>query len=211
VSGPGVLQEAQAPTDSLRAVLDSVFADPAYRWVDRPHPLAFLARWWDAARRWLLGLEQSQPTLYWLVVWLLIGVLVVIVVHAFWVMAETLRAAGAPAEGGTREATPEVRGAAWYRREARDLAREGRYPEAMQADFLGLVLELDQRRVLRFHPSKTPGEYTGEAQLGEPARSAFRDLVRSLYRYAFAREPCGPEDFAAWLERSGVDRYAAAH
>ena len=211
MSGPGVIPQAAAATDTLRDVLDSVFADPAYRWVERPHPLAFLARWWDAARRWLVGLEQSQPTLYWLVVWLLIALLAAIVVHAFWVMARTLRAATAPEGGGTGATTPEVRGAASYRREAQRLAREGRFPEAMQADFLGLVLELDQRRVLRFHPSKTPGEYSGEVKLGEPARSAFRDLVRSLYRYAFAREPCGPEDFAAWLERSGGDRYAAAH
>jgi hypothetical protein len=126
-------------------------------------------------------------------------------------MAQTLRAAGAPGEGDAAQAAPEVRGAAWFRREAQRLAREGRYPEAMQADFLGLVLELDQRRLLRFHPSKTPNEYTSEVRLAEPARSAFCDLVHTLYGYAFAREPCGPGDFAAWRERTAPDRYAAAH
>jgi hypothetical protein len=198
-------------SDTLRAVLDSVFAGQAYQWVEHPNPLAFLARWWDAARRWLAGLEQRQPTLYWLVVWLLVALLVVIVVHALWVLAQTLRAAGAPEEAGGGPTTPEVRGAAWYRREAQRLARAGRYPEAMQADFLGLVLELDQRRLLRFHPSKTPNEYTYEARLAEPARAAFRDLVRALYGYAFAREPCGPDEFSVWRERTVAERYAAAN
>jgi hypothetical protein len=211
VNGPGLIPQLERSSDTLRAVLDSVFAGPAYRWVEHPDPLAFLARWWEAARRWLAGLEQSQPGLYWLMVWLLVALLAVIVVHALYVMARTLRAAGAPVEAGDGRAAPEVRGAAWYRREAQRLAREGRYPEAMQADFLGLVLELDQRRLLRFHPSKTPNEYTYEAQLAEPARAAFRDLVRLLYGYAFAREPCGPADFAAWRERTAAERYAAAH
>ena len=40
----------------------------------------------------------------------------------------------------------------------------------MQADFLALVLELDQRHLVRFHPSKTPREYSTEARLAEPSR-----------------------------------------
>jgi hypothetical protein len=211
VSVPFLIPQVEAPADSLRAVLDSVFAGQAYDWVERAHPLAFLRRWWSALRHWLVGLEQSQPMLYWVIVGVLVALLVAILVHAVWVMAQTLRAAGAPAEAGGGGPTPEVRGAAWYRREAQRLARDGRYPEAMQADFLGLVLELDQRGVLRFHPSKTPGEYTYEARLAEPARGAFRDLVRALYGYAFARVPCGPDDFAAWRGRTVAEQYATAH
>ena len=197
--------------DSLRAVLDSVFAGRAYQWVDHPHPLAFLIRWWYDFKRWLAGLEQTEPTLYWAIVWILIAILAAVLVHALWVLARTLKAAGAPAEAGEKRSVPEVRGAAWYRREAQRLAREGRYPEAMQADFLGLVLELDQRGVLKFHPSKTPNEYSYEVGTAESARAAFRDLVRALYGFAFAGRPCGPEDFAVWHERSVAEQYAAAH
>jgi Domain of unknown function (DUF4129) len=200
-----------ASPDSLRAILDSVFAGQAYEWAEHPHPLAFLIRWWYAFKHWLVGLEQTQPTLYWAIVWILTAILAAIVVHALWVMARTLKAAGAPDEGREPRSTPEIRGAAWYRREAQRLAREGRYPEAMQADFLGLVLELDQRGVLKFHPSKTPNEYTCEVVGAEPARGAFGDLVRLLYGFAFAGRPCGRDDFAAWHERSQAERYAAAH
>ncbi len=201
----------QASPDSLRSLLDSVFTGDAYRWVERPHPLAFLFRWWFEFKRWLAGLEHSQPVLYWAMVWILIGVLVAIMVHALWIMVRTLKAAGAPEEAGNERSVPESRGAAWYRREAQRLARAGQYPEAMQADFLGLVLELDQRGTLKFHPSKTPNEYTYEVKSGETARLTFRELVRALYGFAFAREPCGLQEFEAWHAQTRAELYAAAH
>jgi hypothetical protein len=207
---PGPVQ-VEVPPDSLRSLLDTVFAGKAYEWVDKPHPFAFLVRWWFEFKRWLAGLEQSQPLVYWALIWLLTAILAAILVHAVWVMVRTLQAAGAPVEAREKSSAPERRGAAWYRREAQRLAREGRYPEAMQSDFLGLVLELDQRGTLKFHPSKTPNEYTYEVSAGEPGKAAFRDLVRALYGFVFARQPCGADDFAVWHERSRAEHYAAAH
>ena len=197
--------------DSLRAVLDTVFAGPAYVWVEPKNPLDFLLRWWREFLRWLSGLEQAQPLVYWALIWILTAILAAIVVHAVFVMAQTLKAASAPAGANDLPSSPEVRGAGWYRREAQRLAGEGRYPEAMQADFLGLVLELDQRGTLKFHPSKTPYEYSTELRGDEPVRSAFRSLVRSLYGFAFAREPCGPDDFGRWRDATRAERYAASH
>ena len=197
--------------DSLRAVLDSVFAAPEYRWVERPNPLAFLSRWWRLLGDWLAGIQDQHPDFFWLLFWALVAVFALILVHAGWVMFQTLRSAAAPPSAGATGTVSEIRGAAWYRREALRLAGRGQYPEAMQADFLALVLELDARRVLRFHPSKTPSEYTSEANLGSDARETFRALVRALYGYAFARVPCGPDEFADWRQRTSVECYAPAH
>ncbi len=201
---------ASAP-DSLRAALDSVFAGPAYRWVDQPHPLAFLGRWWQRLIDWLTGLQVLHPDLFLVLMSGLVVVLVAIFVHAVWVLVMTMRAARAPLlEGGG--ATPAARrGAAWYRAEADRLALAGRYADAVQADFLALVLELDARQVVRYHPSKTPNEYSYESGLAGERRNAFRDLVRLLYGYAFAGRPCGPADFAAWRLQAVPERYAAAH
>ncbi len=207
--------QARAPfaasPDSLRSLIDSVFTGEAYQWVERPHPLAFLWRWWYEFTRWLAGLEKNQPLVYWAMIWILTAILAAIVVHAVWVMVRTLKAAGAPEQAGEKRSLPESRGAAWYRREAMRLAREGKFPEAMQADFLGLVLELDQRGTVKFHPSKTPNEYSYEVSTGESARTGFGELVRALYGFAFAREPCGPGDFEAWHARTRPELYAAAH
>jgi hypothetical protein len=204
--GPGAF-----PSDSLQATLDSVFADPAYRWVDRPQPLAFLGRWWDALIRWLTGLQAVHPEIFLTLMSALVVLLVAIFVHAVWVMVMTMRAARAPAEGPGGAVPAAVRGATWYRAEADRLALAGRYAEAMQSDFLALVLELDARQVVRYHPSKTPNEYSYDTGLSPAVRGSFRDLVRLLYGYAFARQPCGAAEFAAWRTQAVAERYAAAH
>lgn len=202
---------AAGPADSLRAVLDTVFAAADYRWVDRPNPLAFLTRWWRLLADWLQRAQERHPEVFWVFFWGLIAVLVLVLVHAGWVLVQTIRAASAPAAVDAQASAREIHGASWYRREALRLAADGRYPEAMQADFLALVLELDARSIVRFHPSKTPNEYAGEAGLRGETRESFRALVRTLYGYAFARVPCGPEEFAEWRRRSMPELYAAAH
>lgn len=204
-----VTQSAGAAPDSLQQVLDSVFAQPAYHWVEHSNPLAFLQRWWQAIMEWLNGLETSQPALYWFLFSAMIVILVAIIGHALVVVGRTLRSARAPADSAPQPLA-RTRGAEWYRREAVRLAGEGRFPEAMQADFLGLVLELDARSLLRFHPSKTPNEYTYEIRLNDTGRDTFRGLVRSLYGYAFAREPCGPVEFAQWRTLARTEQYASA-
>jgi hypothetical protein len=195
--------------DSLWAVLDSVFAAPEYRWAARPSPFAFLKRWLETLAGWLLALREAHPLGFRLFLAALVVALVVILVHAAWVLVHTIRPGGRIRESSS-PALPR-RDQAWYRREADRLATQGRYAEAMQADFLGLVLALDAFKLLSFHPGKTPAEYAREARLGPSAREEFRELVGSLYGYAFARWPCGPADFGDWRARAAPERYARPH
>ena len=205
---PAVL--VAGPTaDSLRAVLDTVFASRDYRWQDRPNPVSALARWMGALQEWLFDLRQAHPRAF---RWLLIGLLALVLAifaHAVWVFLRTVRSGVRGGEGLPLEAS-QRRDREWYRREADRLASLGRYAEAVQADFLGLVLALDSLRVLKFHPSKTPAEYGMEARLAGAPREEFRELVRRLYGYAFARRPCGPAEFEEWRARAAPERYASA-
>ena len=201
---------SQVPADSLQRVVDRVFASPPYQWEVTPHPLAFLMRWWDAAGLWLQELRADNPVAFYWLFWALVVLLVLIFVHAGWVMYRTVQAASAPADSVLPGAAIERRDAAWYRQEARRLASLGRFAEAIQAEFAALVLELDARAVVRFHPSKTPNEYTYEARLPEPDRERLRRLVRALYGYVFARRPCGPEELERWRAEALETRNAAA-
>ena len=194
--------------DSLRAVLDSVFAAPEYRWVERRSPLAFVARWLEGLQRWLVALRDAHPLGFRLLLAILVVILVATLVHAGWILSHVLRADPAARAGVGAPAARKDR--AWYQRESDRLAAAGRYAEAMQAEFLALVLALDGLQLLRFHPGKTPAEYAQESRLGAAARAEFLELVRSLYGYAFARWPCGPEDFAHWRSRAEPERYARA-
>jgi len=199
-----------SPADSLRAVLDSVFTGPAYQWVEPPRPFAFLGRWWDGLQRWLGEFHEANPQLFDVFFWTLILVLLLVFAHASYVMLRTVRAAGSAGDRGQPEPVRERRDAAWHRQRASELAVEGRFAEAMPFDFLGLMLELDARKILRYHASKTPGEYAREAQLPEDEHILLRNVVSGLYSYVFAERACGPDDYQAWHALTDGSRYAAA-
>ncbi len=160
-----------ASADSLRAVLDAVFAAPDYRWIERTDPLAFFSRWITALRQWLFDLQEGYPTLYRLMLGAMLVLVVAIFLHAAWVFVRTLQASRVSGGGPPDQAAAPRRDREWYRRQAERLAAEGRFAEAAQHEFLALILALDGRSLLRFHPSKTPAEYGREARLG-PGQAA---------------------------------------
>jgi hypothetical protein len=192
----------------LRAVLDSVFANPVYRWVDRPDPAARIRGWLAELEQWLATLREHNPLGFKAFIAALIVVLVVILVHAAWVLLRTVRPR--TPDPGFVEAPAGRRDRDWYRREAERLAGEGRYAEAMQADFLALMLALDAAQRVRFHPAKTPLEYTREPGLDPRIRAELQELVSALYRYLFARHPCGFPEYSEWRNRVPKE-HAPAH
>jgi hypothetical protein len=135
---------------------------------------------------------------------------VLIVLHALWVLYRTVAISPASGDLISRPETT-ARTVTWFQRESARLASEGKYAEAVQADFLALVLALDAKELLRFHPSKTPAEYAEEAALAPETKAAFRALVHGVYGYAFARWPCGPSEYARWRAQAAPERYAPAH
>ena len=195
------------PADSLRAVLDSVFRSRAYVWSDEPRGALLLRQWWLQLRDWLDALRAGHPTLFTALIAVLVLVLAAILIHGIVIMLLTLRGAAAR-ETGAPAAVPARRGAGWYLREADTLAERGRYADAMQAAFTGLALELDARGVLRFHPSKTPGEYVREARLAAGDRDALRSIVGVLYAVVFGGAPFGANDYRRWRAAGGVDWHA---
>ncbi len=194
--------------DSLRRVLDSVFADPRYTWHPRPDPFEFIRVWFARAMDWFAALATAHPVDFRLVVIAMSLLLAALLLHIGWIVFHTIR----PAPPTVLAAgTIVYRDRDWFVGEADRLARRGRYPEAAQAAFVALVMALDARHVVAFHPSKTPGEYLTEARLAAPERNRFRELVGDLYGYAFARRPITAGDYAEWRSRAEPERYADAH
>lgn len=204
------MTQAPAPVDSLRRVLDAVFDGTAYQWRNESTATVVLRRWRRQVLEWLQALSRDHPDAFRVMIWVLVGILAAIALHAIWVLIRTTRAR--PVAPGREPARGRalVRDAAWYAAAAARLRAEGRYPAAMQAEFLRLVLELDGRRVLRFHPSRTPREYVTDLAAGATRRD-FAALVDELYHYAFAGARCGPDELADWLRRADAERYAAAN
>ncbi len=164
--------------------------------------------WWERALERLTALRLESRLRYYLLLGILSLLLAMVLMHLAWVVWRSLRPAGAaPAPVS---ATSVVRDAAWHLAEARRLSGAGRYGEALGHRFLAVVLDLDARRVVRFHLSKTPAEYAAEARLEPRGRSDLADLVASLYRHLFGGAPCDADAWQRFDARAaGVGLYAA--
>jgi hypothetical protein len=191
----------QAPADSLRPVLDSVFSAPEYAWVTRVHPLQWLRDRFFELVAWFEALRLSAPLAYWAIVAVAVTLLVAILVHGGWLMARSMRSATPPdaREGSIRAAR---RDGAWYREQAARAAGAGRYAEAMRAYFEGLILDLAAAGAVAWHPSKTPREYVREAKVSPAERGALAELVDQVYDASFAGAVWGRLEWEAWRARA---------
>lgn len=86
--------------------------------------------------------------------------------------------------------------AASHRRRAQEAAATGDYVAAVRALYLYAVARLDEQEWVRFHESKTGGDYLGEVARSERGET-FRRFLEEVERVVFGGRPCGPERFAA--------------
>lgn len=191
-----VLQAPAVPPDSLRRVVREVFARPEYEWVEQQRILSWLATQWRNLTEWLGRLAEQYPLGFNLVLALAAVAAVFLLVHIGYVIMRIVRPSvrtGAVASAATGG---KIMDAAAHLEIAEELARAGRYAEALAHRFLAVLLELDRRKALRFHASKTPAEYIGEVRLDESGRASFTSLVAALYRHLFGAVPCDASEYA---------------
>jgi len=195
------------PPDSLRAALREVFARPEYRWNERPDPWGWILAVWYRLLDWLDAVQRGHPAGFKVLLALSALVLVGLLAHMGYVVWRITRpTARTPAGGAGGIGGPVLADARAQRVRAEELARAGRYAEALAHRFVALVLDLERRRALAFHPSKTPAEYVGEARLDAAGRASLAELVARLYRHLFGGVPCdagGYREFGAAADELG--------
>jgi hypothetical protein len=175
-----------------------VFARPEFQWVERRPLLAWLARQWQNLIDWLNRMAGQHPLGFDIGMALVVVALVALLVHMGYVMWRIVRPGVRTGEAKSTAGATLIMDAATHLAMADELARAGRYAEALGHRFLALVLELDRRKALRFHVSKTPAEYVGEARLTDRGRASLAGLVAQLYRHLFAAVPCDAADYATF-------------
>ena len=200
----------QAP-DSLRSVIDSVFASSAYAWRPEDGTGAAIVRYWRKLLEWLASLQEANPLLFKLLVAGLVVVLAAILGHAVWLLVRTVRGAAMVASDAVPTMPAIRRNAAWYFAAGDRAASEGRYAEALQLAFVGVALTLEDRGLLRYHPSKTPAECSREARVAPADRRRLGSLVATLYRCAFGGAGCGAAEYSAWRELAAGEWHAPSH
>ena len=80
-------------------------------------------------------------------------------------------------------------------RRMRDLAERGMFRQAIAAMMLALLRWLDRAEIVRFHHSKTNGDYVGEYPVGSPGRKAFAHFSLAFDGVVYGAAPCGPDTY----------------
>ncbi len=176
-------------------MIGQVFARPEFQWVERRRVLSWLARQWQHLIDWLNRQAGQHPIGFDIGVAIVVVALVALLVHIGYVIWRIVRPGVRSGDAKATAGTAAILDAAAHLAIATQLARAGRYTEALGHHFLALVLELDRRKALRFHASKTPAEYVGEARLTDRGRASLADLVAKLYRHLFAAVPCDADEY----------------
>jgi hypothetical protein len=203
---------AQAPAaDSVRAALRDVFTDPRYAWAERRGGLLELVRGWlRALQAWMDRLESGHPVVFYLLLVVATALLLAILVHFAYLTWHALHPHALERGSVAGGATP-GRDAAWHRTAYRRLLAEGRFAEALAERFATLILELQERAIVRLDPSKTPAEYAAEARLDAAGRGMMAGLVDELYRRLFGGTACTADDVTRFDDRATeLARYRAA-
>jgi hypothetical protein len=191
-------------------VVAQVFTRPEYEWVEHRRLVSWLARQWHNLSEWLYTLATRHPLGYNIGLALVVVLLIVLLVHVGYVMWRIVRPAVRTGGAATASRPGIIINAAAHLARAAELARAGRYAEALGHRFIAVVLELDRLKALRFHASKTPAEYVGEARLTDAGRASLAGLVARLYRHLFGAVPCDADEyetFGAAAEELARGRY----
>jgi hypothetical protein len=199
------------PADSLRRAVAEVFARPEYRWATGRSPLQWLVEQVGRLLDWLGRAEAGHPAAFRVLLVVLVVALVATLAHMGYVVWRITRPTAETPGAGAGPPGLRLEDADAHRARANELASAGRYAEALAHRFLALLLELERRDAVKFHPSKTPAEYVGEARLDSAGRASLGHLVARLYHHLFGAAPCDEQayrEFAA--DADLLSRHVAA-
>ena len=146
------------PDDVIRRQLEDILSRSEFQPRSNNDFWSRLLDLFDNVIKWLNGLQETAPFLFWLIIMSLIAVLILLLAHVSWTTAKILGLGGRPA----REEDPkEQRGrlSAAYREEAARRAEQGDFTEAIRFLFLALVYRFDEAGRVSFRKAYTNREY----------------------------------------------------
>jgi hypothetical protein len=131
--------------------------------------------------------------------WVIIAVALGAVLYSFRDMIPLLRARGSESWAETEEIAADMtrRDPTVVLAAADELAREGRYAEAMHVLLLRGLADIRARLDEPFADSLTSREILRSARLPEQARDSLRDVVGHVEWTYFGEYPAGQQDYAA--------------
>ena len=180
-----------------------MFSAGRYHWVERRHPLQWLADLWERFQTWIARLNVAHPAVSSALAAVAIVLLVILVTHIGFTLWKVYRVTVRPADQTARgTAGMPLLDARFHRAQAESLAREGRYAEALAHRFAALICDLDEGKAVTIHASKTPAEYAREARLDPIGRATITDLVARLYAHLFGAVPIDEHGYRDFVDHA---------
>lgn len=188
---------ARPEADAVRAELRDILSDPKFA------PRKTISEWLtDKLLNWrppdLNAPAWLVKTLVWtILIWCVLALLAILV-HLLWTLS-CLLGVGVPS--GTAE--PRRTRADRLRHQPLEqvlatmqtLAEQGRFRESLGVMMLAVLRILDRSGAVRFHESKTNGEYVLEYSMQRPERQEFKQFVSSFESTVYGGRECGPEHY----------------
>src|SRR5438445_390839 len=180
--------QAAPPADSLRRALAEVFARPDYAWVPRFDLGDWMREQVLRLLDWIGRQQTAHPAAFKVVLTILIAVLAGLLIHMGYVVWRITRPTVhtlARAAGATGLRLEDARA---HRERADELARAGRYAEALAHRFIALLLELERRRTPLFDFARTAPRGTPPAVLVvlQPPRSLYAAELAQVVEFVRA-------------------------
>lgn len=136
-----------------------------------------------------------------LTIWCVLA-LVAVLVHLIWTLVQFMprRSAGSRTRNG-RLRPESVKPLSYEELRSRmvGLAERGAFREAVRAMMVGLVRWLDEAGVLRFHRSKTNGDYVREYPGQRGGHEQFRRFALAFDALIYGGSSCGRTDYGKML------------
>ena len=189
-AAPPRYQRADVPT--IRSEVRNILADSRFR------ARKTLAEWlMETLTRWLrfpqIGKGGWSQIVFWgILVWCVLT-LAAILVHWGWVIWTWLGLRGGRARADAAAVAHEdllERSPDQLRGLMRRLVEQGDFRQAVAVMLVSLLRRLDDLQVVRFHRSKTNGDYVREYPAGTLGRDVFNRLVLAHEKIAYGAAPC---------------------
>jgi hypothetical protein len=165
--------------------LAKILARPEFS--SAPHE-SWLGRWLASFFRWLGGLHQTAPLLYWVLLIGCLALLVLITGHILWTVWRVLSLGPAPQKGDETRARQE-RFSRAYREEGRRCAERGEYTEAIRFLFLALVFRFEESGRVLFQRAFTNREYLALFSERPQVRAQLEVFVDTLDDHWYGQRP----------------------
>jgi hypothetical protein len=176
----------------------AVYARPEFLPENRADPLRWI---WLKVQRfflWLTTIYDTQPLLYWTLVFLCVAVLAALLAHITWTVRRLLFV-GAADGGDSRDRGHRERLSATYHEEALRRAAVGDFTEAIRHLFLSLVYHYDESGRVSFQRAYTNREYLKLFADRPEAHTELRVFVDALDQHWYGVSPADQKRYEECL------------